>query len=67
MLLKINGQNVMIPEHIRTVEQLLEHLNIAHKLLVVERNKSILSKNSYSETVLFNGDQIEIVTFVGGG
>ncbi|MDG4658171.1 sulfur carrier protein ThiS [Ectobacillus antri] len=67
MLLKINGQNVMIPEHIRTVEQLLEHLNIAHKLLVVERNKSILSKNSYLETVLFDGDQIEIVTFVGGG
>jgi sulfur carrier protein len=67
VLLKINGQNVMIPEHIRTVEQLLEHLNIAHKLLVVERNKSILSKNSYLETVLFDGDQIEIVTFVGGG
>ncbi|WP_028402461.1 sulfur carrier protein ThiS [Ectobacillus panaciterrae] len=67
MLLKINGKEVTVPENIATVEALLEHLGLASKIVVVEKNNVILEKISHFETTVFDGDQIEIVTFVGGG
>lgn len=35
--------------------------------LAVERNEQIVPKSRYGETVLLEGDVIEIVSFVGGG
>jgi sulfur carrier protein len=67
LILKINGKEVTVPEHVKTIESLLEHLGLANKIVVVERNSIILEKASHLETAVFDGDQIEIVTFVGGG
>ena len=35
--------------------------------VAVEKNGEIVPKAEYSDTVLKNGDSIEIVSFVGGG
>lgn len=35
--------------------------------IAVERNGDIVPKEQYGETVLKDGDSIEIVSFVGGG
>jgi sulfur carrier protein len=35
--------------------------------IAVELNRSILKKNEYQTTFLAEGDQLEIVWFVGGG
>ena len=35
--------------------------------IAVERNEEIVPKASYGETVLADGDVIEVVNFVGGG
>ncbi len=35
--------------------------------IVIERNGTIVPKASYDQTVLCDGDCIEIVSFVGGG
>ena len=35
--------------------------------VAVERNESIVAKKDYGSTVLRDGDNIEIVRFVGGG
>ncbi|MFX3623619.1 MAG: sulfur carrier protein ThiS [Ectobacillus sp.] len=67
MLLKINGKQVDIPDSVATVEQLLQHLGLEQKIVVVERNNEILQKDVHQGTSVFAGDQIEIVTFVGGG
>ncbi len=56
-----------MPEHIKTVAELLTHLELDTKIVVVERNKEILQKEDHQDTSVFDGDQIEIVTFVGGG
>ncbi|MGN0172756.1 MAG: sulfur carrier protein ThiS, partial [Acutalibacteraceae bacterium] len=37
------------------------------KRIAVERNGNIVPKAQYSETVLLDGDSVEIVSFVGGG
>lgn len=37
------------------------------KRLAVERNGAIVPRSAYAQTVLQAGDQLEIVTAVGGG
>ena len=49
------------------VMELLQNLGLEPKKLAVERNRSIVPKSAYGNTVLSDGDKIEIVQFVGGG
>lgn len=37
------------------------------KYLAVERNGAIVPKSAYGETLLQDGDTVEVVRFVGGG
>ncbi|PEI96232.1 thiamine biosynthesis protein ThiS [Bacillus pseudomycoides] len=67
MNLKINGKQVEIPGSVKTVAELLTHLGLDTKIVVVERNQDILQKEDHRDTSVFDEDQIEIVTFVGGG
>ncbi|OCT11577.1 thiamine biosynthesis protein ThiS [Paenibacillus pectinilyticus] len=67
MKLHINGEQVDVPETIRTVEELLAHFDLSDKMLVVEHNAAILHKENHAGAKLAEGHQIEIVHFVGGG
>lgn len=67
MNLKINGNQIEVSESVKTVAELLTHLELDNRIVVVERNKDILQKGDHTDTSVFDGDQIEIVTFVGGG
>ena len=51
----------------KTLAQYLAQAGCDAKRIAVERNGEIVPRAQYSETVLQDGDQIEIVTFVGGG
>ena len=66
MQLSVNGDQRELPEG-STVSQLLEALRIAPERVVVEVNLTILKRGEHSRAVLKNGDQVEIVHFVGGG
>ena len=63
---QVNGQSRELPEDC-TVSQLLETLQIAPERVVVEVNLTILKRAELGQTVLKEGDQAEIVQFVGGG
>ncbi|WP_128895891.1 sulfur carrier protein ThiS [Longirhabdus pacifica] len=63
----INGETYGVPTDVQTVEQLLLHLQLQHKVMIVERNEEILGKEAHAHTQLTMGDKIEIVHFVGGG
>ncbi|MCU6599148.1 sulfur carrier protein ThiS [Peribacillus frigoritolerans] len=67
MELIINGEKIRIPAEESTVAGLLQHFNLHQKVVIVELNDEILAKESLSETLLSNGDKVEIVHFVGGG
>ncbi|HHT7239156.1 MULTISPECIES: sulfur carrier protein ThiS [Bacillus] len=67
MNLKINGKQIEVPASVKTVAELLIYLELDNRIIVVERNKDILQKDDHKDTSVFDGDQIEIVTFVGGG
>ncbi len=66
MLIILNGEKKDVPDGI-TVIGLLEHLNIQHQRVAVERNEEIVKKSVYAETVLNEGDALEVVSFMGGG
>ncbi len=68
MKLTVNGEEIEIPEsHAMTVTELLKKLGINPERIAVEVNLTIIKKVEYSTYMLRDGDQIEIVNFVGGG
>jgi len=50
-----------------SIIDLLRELGLESGRVAVERNREILPRSSWLETVLAEGDQFEIVHFVGGG
>jgi len=50
-----------------TVAEYLETADFDQKRISVERNGEIVFKSQFADTVLCDGDVIEIVSFVGGG
>lgn len=66
MTLTVNGSPRKLSEGL-LVSQLLETLQIAPERVVVEVNLKILKRHEHGCTLLQEGDQVEIVHFVGGG
>jgi len=64
-VVKVNGQELDIAG--KTVSAYLATTDYDPKRIAVERNGEIVPKAMYGETVLEDGDCLEIVRFVGGG
>lgn len=64
-MVKINGTEFDTAG--KTLTDYLLTTDYDAKRIAVERNGEIIPKAKYNETVLLDGDVIEIVSFVGGG
>ncbi len=64
-MVKINGKERNVAG--KTLAEYLATTSYDPKRIAVERNGEIVPKAQYSETILTDGDSIEIVSFVGGG
>jgi len=62
----LNGDRYDIAEPL-TVTALLKALSIDARRVAVEHNLTILKRTAFDETVVREGDNVEIVNFVGGG
>jgi thiazole synthase len=62
----LNGEPFAIPAPL-TVAALLAQLEIDPRSVAVERNFAVIRRDTYPMTPVEEGDQIEIVNFVGGG
>ena len=51
----------------KTITDYLTGAGFDLKRVAVERNGAIVPKARYDETVLCDGDSVEVVSFVGGG
>jgi thiamine biosynthesis protein ThiS len=65
VLVKVNGEDVSLPDGTDVSALLAAHRLTADKV-AVELNRRLLRREKYG-TLLSEGDQVEIVTFVGGG
>ena len=50
-----------------SVKDLLVELGLEQKKIAVELNRQVLRRETFAETLLNVGDEIEIIHFVGGG
>lgn len=50
-----------------TVAGLLDTLGLDRRKVAVERNEAIVPRSIYDQTAIEDGDQFEIVHFIGGG
>lgn len=66
MLLIINGDERSFDAPL-TLAGLLERLGLKLDRVAVEYNRNIVPRPHWAETLLADGDRLEIVQFVGGG
>ena len=50
-----------------TVAQLIKGLNLTNRRTAVEINQAVIPRSAYTETIIREGDAVEIVHAVGGG
>ena len=66
LLIKVNGESRQVPAP-ASVGDLLRHLGLDPRTVVVELNREIVRRPRLDETALADGDSVELVHFVGGG
>lgn len=64
-MVTVNGEKVEAVD--KNLAEYLEEKAFDIKKIAVEINGEIVPKSNYSETVLHDGDSVEVVSFVGGG
>lgn len=62
----VNGEHRRVREGI-TIAELAQELGLDPARVAVERNLEIVPRSTHGEVRIEDGDDIEIVTFVGGG
>jgi len=62
----LNGENREFPDGL-TVEALVAALALEPTRVAIELNRSVVRRNQWAITILHDGDQVELVHFVGGG
>lgn len=66
MVVILNGNEMELADGM-SVEALLNARDIAVDTVVVELNKELVSSDRFGDTVLKDGDHLEVLRFVGGG
>ena len=66
MNIMINGENFFFDKSL-TIDELLKKNNISLQNIVIEINKEIITKSLWGKYELNSGDEVEIITAVGGG
>ena len=66
MTIRLNGEPHAVagPE---SISALLTALGIDSRRVAVEHNLVVVRREAYGSTIVHDGDEIEVVNFVGGG
>jgi thiamine biosynthesis protein ThiS len=63
---QINGETREFAESM-TLDGLIDFLGLAVERVAIERNRDVVRRKDWASTELEEGDNIEIIHFVGGG
>lgn len=66
MTILLNGESFETDGPL-SVSRLLAGLDIDPRRVAVEHNRLVIKKAAYEVTVVQEGDEVEVVNFVGGG
>ena len=66
MTIRLNGDPHQVTGPL-SISELLAQLEIDARRVAVELNLAVVKKAAYDSSVINEGDEVEIVNFVGGG
>ncbi len=66
MTLHINGEAREFADSL-SLASLLKEMALKGDRVAIELNRNIVPRDQWAQTILHNGDELEIVHFVGGG
>ncbi len=66
MTIQVNGEPLEVAGPL-TISALLSDLKIDGRLVAIEHNLTIVKRAAYETVIINEGDEVEIVKFVGGG
>ncbi len=66
MKVRLNGEERELADG-TTVAALIETLGFRPEQVAVERNRELVPRARHAQTRLVDGDELELVTLVGGG
>lgn len=66
MKVKVNGEETQFDTSLN-LEGLLKLYKLKIDMVVIEYNRQVPVKSEYAEIFLSEGDEVEIVKFLGGG
>ena len=66
MQIRLNGERHDLPNLV-SVRVLLDELGLDRERVAVEVNRRILKRSEFEAITIEDGDEVEVVTFVGGG
>ena len=66
MTIRLNGEPCELPGPL-TVSELLSRLQIDARRVAVELNLEVLKRATFDTATVKEGDEVEVVNFVGGG
>jgi thiamine biosynthesis protein ThiS len=66
LTIRLNGEPFELPGPV-SISALLAELNIDPRIVAVEHNVVVIKRQKYESTMIGEGDEVEIVRFVGGG
>ncbi|MDU2121813.1 MAG: sulfur carrier protein ThiS [Clostridium celatum] len=64
--MRVNG-NEISNENIHTISELLQNFSLNENRVVIELNGKIIIKEEFNKVNLNENDNIEVISFVGGG
>jgi thiamine biosynthesis protein ThiS len=62
----LNGERRDWPRE-QSIEHLLQDLALDARVVAVELNRLVVKRGRYADTIVRENDEVEIVSFVGGG
>ena len=66
MDITLNGETKWIDSEV-TLDRLLDLFSLPRQRVAIELNRSVIGRVDWPNTILNDGDKIEVVHFVGGG
>lgn len=66
MQIQLNGESHAIDRE-QSVAELVESLGLGGRRIAVELNEDIVPRSQHADTLLSDGDNVEIVHAIGGG
>ncbi len=64
--IQLNGASLEVSEGI-SLGELVDARGLERRMIAVEYNTEIIPRYDYDDTIIKDGDQLEIVHMVGGG